>query len=94
MIIAINPQGQPSAKQQIPMALRLDTLDGKTIYVVDIRWAYTRQLCEEIVNVFSQRFPNTEFIIRDKAGSYGESDPKLWEEIAEKGDGMIMSVGH
>jgi len=94
MIKAINPQGRPSAKQQLAMAPRLHTLDGKTIYVVDVRWAYTRQLCEEIVNVFSERYPDTQFVIRDKAGSYGESDPKLWEEIKEKGDGVIMSVGH
>ena len=94
MITAINPQGHPSAKQQLAMAPRLDSLVGKTIYVVDVRWAYTRQLCEEIVNVFSERYPYTQFVIRDKAGSYGESDPKLWEEIKEKGDGVIMSVGH
>ena len=94
MISVINPQGQLPAQQQIPMAPRLDSLDGKTIYVVDVRWSYTRQLAEEFVNVLSERYPDTKFEIRDKAGSYGEDDNALWNEIKENGDGVIMSVGH
>lgn len=94
MISVINPQGQLPALQQIPMAPRPDSLDGKTIYVVDVRWSYTRQLAEGFIKVFSERYPKTKFEIRDKAGSYGEDDNSLWNEIKENGDGVIMSVGH
>jgi len=31
----LNPRGTPPAIQLIPMAPRLDTLDGKTVYLVD-----------------------------------------------------------
>jgi hypothetical protein len=40
------------------------------------------------------QFPHTKFVHREKAGSYGEADPKLWEEIREKGDAMILATGH
>jgi hypothetical protein len=94
MVTVINPRGQLPPIRRIPMAPRLNSLDGKTIYVVDIRWSYTRQLAEQIAAVLSERFPKTKFVVKDKAGSYGEDDQKLWAEIKENGHGMIMSVGH
>ncbi|MFC1533857.1 hypothetical protein ACFL7M_10895 [Thermodesulfobacteriota bacterium] len=90
----INPRGQLPALQQIPMAPRLDSMNGKTIYVVDARWPYTHQFSEEMCKVLSERYPDSRFILREKAGSYGEDDLKLWTEIQEKGDAMIMAVGH
>jgi hypothetical protein len=76
------------------MAPRLDSLDGKVIYIVDIRWSYTGQFTEELAKVLSERYPGTTFVRRDKAGPYGESDPQLWEEIKKKGDGTILATGH
>ena len=94
MVTVINPQGQPPAAQQMPMARRLDSLEGKTVYLVDVRWPYTHQFLEELCNVLSQRYPTTKFVMRDKAGSYGENDPKLWAEIQERGNAAILAVGH
>jgi hypothetical protein len=76
------------------MAPRLHSLDGKTVYVVDIRWPYTVQFSEELTSVLAEHYPRTTFIHRGKAGSYGEADPKLWEEIKEKGNAMILATGH
>jgi hypothetical protein len=94
MISVVNPRGQFPAVQQAPMATRLDSLNKKTIYIVDVRWPYTHQLAEEIRNVFSERYPDTKFVIREKTGSYMEDDPKLWAEIQEQGNGAILTVGH
>jgi len=93
-ITVVNPRGQLPAIQQIPMAPRLDSLDGKTIYIVDVRWPYTHQFLEEVRGVFAERYPRTKFIVKEKAGSYGEDDPKLWAEIKEKGDAAIVGIGH
>ena len=93
-ITVVNPRGQRPPTQFFPMAPRLDSLDGKTIYIVDIRWPYTVQFSEELNAVMAEQFPNTTFVHREKAGSYGEADPKLWEEIKEKGDAMILATGH
>jgi len=93
-IAVVNPRGQLPPIRQIPMAPRLNSLDGKMIYIVDTGWPYTHQLSEELYNVLSMRFPNTKFIVKDKQGGYGEDDPKLWAEIKEKSDAVIMGVGH
>lgn len=90
----ISPRGDLHPIQQIPMAPRFDSLEGKTIYVIDVRWPYTHQFMEEIVNIFSARYPETHFELREKAGAYGEDDSHLWSEIQEKGDAVIMAVGH
>jgi hypothetical protein len=93
-ITVVNPRGQFPALQEAPMALRLDSLDKKTIYIVDVRWPYTHQFAEEIRNELSERYPNTKFVITEKSGSYMEDDPKLWAEIQEQGNGAILTVGH
>ncbi len=93
-ITVLNPIGQPPAIARVPMAPRLDSLDGKTIYIVDINFIDTHQLFTEMQNLLSQRYPKTTWVVRTKAGTYFDDDPKLWSEIKEKGQGMIMGVGH
>lgn len=90
----IDPRGQPPARQQMPMAPRLDTINGKTIYIVDVNWPYTHQFAEQLYQVLSERFPETRFELRDKAGTYMVDDPELWKEITEKGNAAIMTTGH
>jgi hypothetical protein len=94
MNTVVNPRGQFPALQQAPMALRLDSLTKKTIYIVDVRWPYTHQFADEMCNVLSQRHPDTKFVIREKAGSYMVDDPTLWAEIQEQGNAAILTVGH
>jgi hypothetical protein len=42
-IIVLNPLGQPPPIARVPMAPRLDTMAGKTIYIVDIGFTDTHQ---------------------------------------------------
>lgn len=93
-IAVVNPRGQPPPRRQIPMAPRLNSLDGKMVYIVDTGWPYTHQLSDELCKVLWMRFPSTKFIVKDKNGGYGEDDPELWDEIKEKCDAVIMGVGH
>lgn len=90
----INPEGQPPILEQSPMALRLDNLVGKTIYIISLTWPYTHQFNEELQRVLTQRYPDTTFILKKKNGSYAEDDPRLWGEIQEQGDAAILGVGH
>jgi len=94
MITVLNPVGAPSPTPLIPMAPRLDTLEGKTIYIVDVMYPLTHQLFEEIQKVFSQKYPKTKWVIKSKAGTYFDDDPKLWAEIKASAQGMIIGVGH
>jgi hypothetical protein len=93
-ITVLNPMGQPPPIARVPMAPRLDSLDGKTIYIVDVGFTDTHQLFTEMEKLLSEKYPKTNFVVRTKIGTYFEDDPKLWAEIKEKGAGMIMGVGH
>ena len=93
-ISVLNPRGQYPPLNYLPMASRLDSLDNKTIYIVDIRWPYTGQFTETLQSILAEKYPSTTFIRREKAGSYGEADPDLWKEIKENGHGMIIATGH
>jgi hypothetical protein len=90
----LNPVGAPSPTPLIPMAPRMDSLDGKTIYIVDVMYPLTHQLFEEIQKVFSEKYPKTTWVVKSKAGTYFDDDPKLWAEIKANGHGMIIGVGH
>jgi hypothetical protein len=93
-ISVISPRGQLPPQQQVPMAPRLGSLEGKKICIVDIRWSYTHQFLEEVQKAFAKSYPNTEFILKEKSGSYGEDDPKLWAEIKQNYDAVIFGIGH
>jgi hypothetical protein len=93
-ITVLNPLGQPPTIARVPMAPRLDSLDGKTIYIVDIGFTDTHQFLTEMQKLLSSRYPKTTWIVRNKVGTYFDDDKTLWAEIKEKGHGMIMGVGH
>ena len=95
-VSVLNPLGSPAPVPLIPMAPRLDTLNGKTVYLVDVGWGKPSgvKLLEQISAWFAQNMPGVKTIIKEKAGGYSEDDPALWAEIQQKGDAMIMAIGH
>lgn len=93
-ITVLNPMGQPPPIARVPMAPRLTSLDGKTVYIVDVNFTDTHQLFTEMQKLLSEKYPKTTFVVRTKSGTYFDDDQKLWAEIKEKGNAMIMGVGH
>ncbi|HEX4075898.1 MAG TPA: hypothetical protein VHX49_10900 [Candidatus Acidoferrales bacterium] len=93
-ITGLNPRGVPPPITLIPMAPRLATLDGKTVYLVDTGFHGSDTLLEQVAGWFSRNKPSVTTVFRRKAGPYAEDDPKLWAEIKEKGNAVIMAVGH
>ncbi len=93
-ITVLNPRGIQPPIRLIPMAPRLDSLDGKTIYIVDTNYPLTEPFVQEIQKVMAVHYPKTNWVYKKKIGSYFDDDPKLWQEIKEKGHGMIMAIGH
>ena len=93
-LTVLNPLGQPPSIARVPMAPRLDSMHGKTIYIVDIGFTDTHQLLTELADLLGKRYPDTKFIVRNKIGTYFQDDPKLWAEIKKNGDAMIIGVGH
>jgi hypothetical protein len=93
-IIGLNPRGVPPPIHLIPMASRLLTLDGKTVYLVDTGFHGSDALLEQVAGWFGRNKPSVTTVFRRKAGPYAEDDPKLWAEIQAKGNAVIMAVGH
>jgi hypothetical protein len=93
-ITVLNPLGQPPPITRVPMAPRLTSLDGKTVYIVDVNFTDTHQLFTEMEKLLSEKYPKTSFVVRTKSGTYFDDDQPLWSEIKTKGNAMIMGVGH
>ena len=90
----LNPKGVPPTIQLIPMAPRLDTLEGKTIYLVSDGFAGADRFLEQIRIWFTKNMPSVKTVYRLKEGGLAGDDPKLWAEIKAQGNGMIMAIGH
>jgi hypothetical protein len=93
-ITTVNPKGTPPAIQLIPMAPRLDSLDGKTVYLVDTGFHGSDMLLQQIQEWFKANMPGVTTVFKRKSGPYAQDDPALWKEIKEKGNAVIMAVGH
>ena len=93
-ITVLSPMGTPPPIQLKPMAPRLNALDGKTVYIVDDGYVGGENLLKEMVAWFGREMPKVNVVFKRKAGSFTSEDPALWAEIKEKGDAMIMGMGH
>ena len=93
-VVALNPKGTPPPVQLIPMAPRLDSLDGKTVWLIDTGFEGGGFLLQQIQLWFKANMPTVNAVFRRKAGPYMEDDPALWKEIKEKGHAAIMAIGH
>jgi hypothetical protein len=93
-ITVLNPVGYPPKVTKKSPAPRLDTLDGKTIYLVDCRFDDSVELLKQVQAWFGEHMPSVKTRIISLSATYQHDDPKTWEEIKEKGDAAIVGVGH
>jgi len=93
-IVVFNPRGIQPDIRKIPMATRPATLDGKTVYIVDIKYANTRPFVNELMAALKAKYPNANWVLKEKLGMYMDDDPKLWAEIKEKAAASIVLIGH
>ena len=94
MITILNPRGTPPGIRLVPMAPRSPSLEGKTVYFVDVRFPGTETFIREMMAWFNRNLPGVKTEFRSKEGSMLEDDPKLWAEIKERGDAVVMGLGH
>ena len=95
LITVLNPAITEKLAERLPLAPRLNTLEGKTIYIVDTNYEGFGRLpvLEEMQRWFAKNMPGVKIILKLKSGSYVADDPGLWKEIAaNKGDGVIIGV--
>lgn len=96
LITVMNPAIAGKLAKREPLSPRLDTLEGKTIYMVDNQWggpegAY--QLFQEVQAWFHEHKPGVKVVLRRTRDNMFGDDPALWKEISEKGDAAIIGTG-
>ncbi len=90
----LNPRGTPPLIKLVPMAPRPNTLDGKTIYIVDVNFQLTEPFYTAVKKLLTERYPQVNWVVKNKVGSFFDDDPDLWAEIKRKGHGAIVGPGH
>jgi len=93
-IEVLNPRGTPPPITLIPMAPRLASLDGKTIYLVSDGFPSADLFLGQVANWFKKNMPSVTTEYRLKAGGFADDDPKLFAEIKAKANAVIMAIGH
>jgi len=93
-IRVLNPRGTPPAIKLRPMAPRPASLEGGTVYFVDVRFMNGNVFLGEIQKLFAEKFPGVKTEFRQKRGGYTEDDPELWAEIKARGALAVMAIGH
>ena len=93
-LIVHNPMGYPPKVSPKPLAPRLDTLEGKTIFLVDCRFDDADLLLQQLHGWFSQNLPNVKTQLVQLSNVYTKDDPELWQRIKSEGHAAIVGVGH
>jgi hypothetical protein len=96
LITVLNPAISTKLIERVPLCPRLSTLEGKTIYLIDMQWggpeaAYS--VFEEMQKWFAGNIPSVKIVIkRMGSGPFGD-DPALRKEIVDKKiDGVITGI--
>ena len=92
-----NPDTQPKLSRDelapLRMAPRLESLEGKTIYLVDVGFAGGREFLEELQGWFNENMPSVKTVVQMKSGNTFVDSPELWPELKQKADAVIFGVG-
>ncbi len=94
-IIVMNPAVTNTMVDRVPLTKRLDSLEGKTIYLVDINWGGPDagySVFEEMQIWFSKNMPGVKTVLKRKQGPYEADDQGLWKEISEKGNAAVIGI--
>ena len=91
----LNPTPPNRMVDRVPLAPRLDTLEGKTIFLVDIGWGgkdAAPSIYKEIKAWFAENMPSVKIETRGIRGFYMQPQPELLKEISEHGDAAMFGI--
>jgi len=88
------PPGTGGAAPSSPsFAKRLDTLENKTVYMVDIGFGGGYNFMLQLQKWFTENMPSVTTIVKRKPGQVFMDDKNdLWEEVKEKGHAVVLGV--
>lgn len=75
------------------LAPRLDSLNGKTVYLVDTGFGGSGKFLDQVQAWLAEHMPSVITVRRKKTGNIFRDDTKdVWSEIKEKGQAAILGV--
>ena len=93
-ITVLNPMGYPPEITRKSAAPRPESLNGKTVYLVDCRFDDSIELLKQVQAWFAEHMSGVSTKIISLSAYYGHDDPATWDEIKANGDAAIVGVGH
>jgi hypothetical protein len=93
-LTVLNPMGYPPMVSPKAMAPRLDSLDGKTIFLVDCRFDDSDVFLTQVQAWFAEHLPQVNTRLVRLSSVYTRDDPATWEHIRDNGDAALVGVGH
>ncbi|MBI2149900.1 MAG: hypothetical protein HYU27_04755 [Acidobacteria bacterium] len=94
MFTVLNPTGIAPPITLKSMAARPASLDGKTVYLVDVTFNGGDLFLQQMQKWMAVNTPTVKTVLRTKRGVYAADDPALWKEIQAVNGLMIMAIGH
>jgi hypothetical protein len=91
-VTVYNPMGTPPPIQMKSMAPRLNTLDGKTVFLVSTGFPNSNEFMQVMAEWFKDNHPKTTVVNRRMGMSNMPADLKA--EIKEKADAVFFGLGH
>ena len=90
----LNPQGYAPRVTPKDMAPRLDTLEGKKVFLVDCRFDDADIFFGQMQAWFQEHMPGVQAELIRLNSVYTRDDPETWEYIKANGHAAIVGVGH
>jgi hypothetical protein len=93
-LTVLNPMGYPPKVSPKALAPRLDSLNSKTLFLVDCRFDDADVFLTQVQAWFAEHLPQVETRLVRLSSVYTRDDPQLWEYIRANGDAALLGVGH
>ncbi len=91
-LTVLSPLGSPPKVTSKALAPRPLMLDGKTLYLVDVRFDNSGVFMEQFQQWLTEHMPRVQTKLVHWKEPF-QHDPALAEEIGEKGDAAVFGVG-
>jgi hypothetical protein len=101
LLSVMSPEGQitsvggpTSPAPSSSLAKRLDTLENKTVYLVDTGFGGSYKFMQQLQKWFNEHMPSVTTIRKRKTGGvFMDDTTDLWDEIKGKGHAVVLGVG-